>query len=175
MYATHAIAITNRQRLSIAISKSQAFAAEIAMKSKCYKVFSESQSFFELRLQSKAIWNSKSLRFGSLSCQNFNVLSGPPLGAVRTHNFCSQGFWAPRIFLGYHGFSCRISHHKFVFPGLWGTYQSFWPPPLHMFDPHPHPKTSGPPKACLCASFSCLAITLQKIIWTAVNMEILKF
>ena len=63
---THAIA--NRSQLPIAISMSQAFPAEIAVKLQCCKVFSESQScgnvFFELRLQSLAICDSKSLRFG---------------------------------------------------------------------------------------------------------------
>ena len=64
---THAIAITNRQRLPITISKSQAFPAEIAMKSQFYKCFRSRSDFFELRLQSLAICDSKSLPFGSPS------------------------------------------------------------------------------------------------------------
>ena len=82
----------NRNHKSLAIanhnSKSQAFPAEIAMKSQFYRCFRSRSDFFELRLQSLAICDSKSLRFGSLSSHppSQNELIGKPQDMLQCLN-----------------------------------------------------------------------------------------
>ena len=47
-------------------------------------------------------------------------------------------------FLGTSGISRQnpgISRQKVCLPGFRGTYRTFWPPPLHVEDPHPHIRT----------------------------------
>ena len=61
------------------------FPAEIAMKSQFYRCFRSRSDFFELRLQSVAICDSKSLRFGSLSLGHYaeNDLRSPSFESKR--------------------------------------------------------------------------------------------
>ena len=49
-------------------------------------------------------------------------------------NFVSQTFRAPP---GYPGKIPGYPAKKFGFPGFRRTYRTFWPPPIHVKDPHP--------------------------------------
>ena len=49
-------------------------------------------------------------------------------------NFFSQTFRVPP---GYPGKLREYPAKKFGIPGFWRTYRTFWPPPLHVEDPHP--------------------------------------
>ena len=54
-------------------------------------------------------------------------------GQIRTHAFFSLTFRVPA------GYPSKIPGYpakKFGFPGFRGTYRTFWPPPLHVEDPH---------------------------------------
>ena len=68
---------------------------------------------------------------------------------------CRFYFYGARIFL-------NLSP-GLVFPGLRGTYESFWPPPLHVADPHP---TVGYPdpkvRVCLCSFFLPMAVFFRE-------------
>ena len=51
-----------------------------------------------------------------------------------TRTFLSQTFRAP---LGYPGKIPGYPAQKVWFPVFWRTYQTFWPPPVHVEDPYP--------------------------------------
>ena len=46
-----------------------------------------------------------------------------------------------------------ISRQTVCFPGFQRTYRTFWPPPLHVQNPHPNRKISGPKSLGLCSLF----------------------
>ena len=48
-----------------------------------------------------------------------------------------------------------IPPQKFGFSGFQRTYRTFWPPPLHVEDPPPHPKVSGPKSLGLGCNPDC--------------------
>ena len=55
-----------------------------------------------------------------------------------------------------------ISAKKFGSPGLRRTYQTFWPPPLYVEDPPPHPKISIPKSLGLGFFFS---LNVNRFYW----------
>ena len=58
-----------------------------------------------------------------------------------------------RTLPGYPSQVLGYSARKFVLPGSRGTYRTFWPPPLHVEDPQPTGKISGPTSLSLCSLF----------------------
>ena len=60
-----------------------------------------------------------------------------------------------------------ISRQKFGFPGLRGAYRTFWPPPLHVEEPHPTWRYPDP-KVWVCALF--LALSIVGVVHTPVAM-----
>ena len=70
--------------------------------------------------------------------------------------------WTQTLFLKFFGhpqdIPAKIQRYpakKFVSLGFRGTYRTFWPPPLHVEDPH-HTGRYADPRVWVCASYSCL-------------------
>ena len=105
--------------------------------------------------------------FAQTVCANYFYLGGwflgglPSLELSWTQTFFSQTFRAPP---GYPGKIPGYPAQKVWIPWFRGTYQTFWPPPLHVFDPHP---TGGYPdqKVWVWVPFSCLTIDSIKMTW----------
>ena len=56
-----------------------------------------------------------------------------------------------------------ISAQKVWFPWFWGTYRTFWPPPLHMEDPYPTGKYPNS-KVWVWVLFPCLIFRCRTTI-----------
>ena len=86
------------------------------------------------------------------SCTNLSARSVPTRAQNWTRTFFSQTFRAPP------GYPSKIPGYpakKVWFPWFRGAYRTFWPPPLHVEDPHPTRKYPDS-KVWVWVPFSCL-------------------